>query len=403
MFATFSRQLKPGCTRVSAVFRLPVRVFREWQALQRFRKLPSEFKDIVFYSEGAGDWPHIGPVVEALLNRHQQKISYLTSDPDDPGLALRHECFRPFQIGSGAVRTILFRGIECGHFVMTLTDLDTFHLKRSVHPVHYVYMFHAINSTHTVYRSGAFDAYDTILCVGPHHVDEIRKTEQVYGLKKKELIEHGSIKLDRVILEYEKAAEAGTSVKKREVLVAPSWGECSLIENPVGGELIETLLTAGYRTVLRLHPMTVRRFPSLIPSLRRKYQSQPLFVVEDDMNALESWLRSDAMISDWSGAAIEYAFATLKPVIYINTPQKINNPNWRDIGAESFEDMIRHEIGQVVEPDVVASVPDLIGSACRDTANRRDQVLSARGKWVFNVRRSSEVAADYLASISRGV
>ena len=45
---------------------------------------------------------------------------------------------------------------------MTIPDLGQLWLKRSVHPVRYVYLFHSTNSTHTVYRKGAFDAYDTI-------------------------------------------------------------------------------------------------------------------------------------------------------------------------------------------------------------------------------------------------
>ena len=35
------------------------------------------------------------------------------------------------------------------------------------------------------------------------------------------------------------------------------------------------------------------------------------------MNAVDSWLRSDVMVSDWSGAALEYAFALQRPVVYV--------------------------------------------------------------------------------------
>jgi hypothetical protein len=366
--------------------------------MQAFKHLDRAFHDLVLYSEGSGDWPHLGPVVEYLLRNYDRKMSYLTSDAADPGLRIRDERFRAFEIGSGLVRTILFRSINCGHFVMTLPDLETFHLKRSVHPVHYVYLFHSINSTHTVYRKGAFDAYDTILCVGPHHVDEIRKTEAVYGLKPKELVEHGSVKLDTVLGQF-KERPVFSKTTTREVLIAPSWGGCSLIEQPVGVALIDTLLRAGFRTVLRLHPMTVRRFPKLVPDLRAKYRDEALFRVEEDMNATESWMRSDAMVSDWSGAAIEYSFSLQKPVIYINTTQKISNPEWQRIGAPSFEDQIRFEVGHVVEPSAIATVPGLVEDSCRQSEATRERILAARAKWIFNVGRSSQVAAGYLASL----
>ena len=94
---------------------------------------------------------------------------------------------------------------------MTLPDLGNLWLKRSVHPVEYVYVFHSMNSTHTSYRRGAFDNFDTILCVGPHHVDEIRKAEEVYGLPAKRLVEHGSTKLDRLLAEFGDATTIGAA------------------------------------------------------------------------------------------------------------------------------------------------------------------------------------------------
>jgi len=312
-----------------------------WKAMRQFVALPRSFRTLVFYSEGPGDWPHLGPVIERLLHDHDAHVTYLTSGSDDPGLQLVHERFRTFDIGAGTVRTVLFRCIDCTHFVMTLPDLERFHLKRSVHPVHYVYLFHSLNSMHTIYRQGALDAYDTILCAGPHHVEEIRATEAAYGLRAKQLVEHGSTKLDSVLAQVRAPGSSARPHHERTVLVAPTWGESSLIEQPVGQEMLDILVRAGYRTVLRLHPMTGRRQPALVRALRQKYGEQSGVTLEEDMNATESWLRSDVMISDWSGAALEYAFALQKPVVFINTPPKVNNPEWERIAVRPFEEPLR--------------------------------------------------------------
>jgi YidC/Oxa1 family membrane protein insertase len=56
-----------------------------------------------------------------------------------------------------------------------------------------------MTSTHMVLRKGAFDAYDTIFCVGPHHVAESREAEQIYGLKPRSLAEIGYVKLDALL------------------------------------------------------------------------------------------------------------------------------------------------------------------------------------------------------------
>ena len=54
-------------------------------------------------------------------------------------------------------------------------------------------------SVHSYLRKGAIDHFDTIFCVGPHHVKEIQTAEDVYGLKAKNLIEYGYGHLDALL------------------------------------------------------------------------------------------------------------------------------------------------------------------------------------------------------------
>jgi YidC/Oxa1 family membrane protein insertase len=373
-------------------------LLRERGAVRAFERQEPAFRELVFYSEGAADWPHMGPIVQRLLSDHDQKVSYLTSDPDDPVTRLQDPRLRVFQIGSGTMRTVLFARIQCRRFVMTLPDLGKLWLKRSVHPVEYVYVFHSMNSTHTSYRLGAFDEFDTIFCVGPHHVAEIRKTEEVYGLKPKRLVEHGSVKLDSVIAEVQGHPPVPRGDGPLEVLVAPTWGESSLIERPIGREVISTLLGAGFRTVLRLHPMTTRRMPELVRDLQRTYGDDRRFSLESDMSAVESWVRSDLMVSDWSGAATEYAFATGKPVIYIDTPQKMSNPEATRIGLDAFERRIRSEVGCIIAEAAVDDLPSVVQSAANATSDRPARAAELTRTSIFNIGRSAAAAATSISS-----
>ena len=180
-------------------------------AVRAFENQEDSWRELVVYSEGGADWPHLGPIVEAVVTDQDHRVSYLTSEASDPGIGLDHPNLHAFNIGNGTARTILFARMQCRRFVMTLPDLGNLWLKRSVHPVEYVYVFHSMNSTHTSYRRGAFDNFDTILCVGPHHVDEIRKAEEVYGLPAKRLVEHGSTKLDSLVAEFGHGATFGAA------------------------------------------------------------------------------------------------------------------------------------------------------------------------------------------------
>lgn len=139
--------------------------------------IPRIVPTIALYAEAASDWAYLGPVVELLAGAGREHVAYLTSDRTDPLLRDPPRSVTVYFVGSGASRTYMFETMGASVLVLTMPDLESFHLKRSrLAPVHYVYAFHSIVSTHMAYRPGAFDAYDTVLAVGEHHVREIRAT-----------------------------------------------------------------------------------------------------------------------------------------------------------------------------------------------------------------------------------
>ena len=72
--------------------------------------------------------------------------------------------------------------------VMTMPDLETFYVKRSkIYPVHFVYIFHSLSSTHYIYRKTAFDNFDTIFCTGNYQIIEIQEREKKFNLEKKKI------------------------------------------------------------------------------------------------------------------------------------------------------------------------------------------------------------------------
>ena len=82
-------------------------------------------------------------------------------------------------------------------------------------------------------------------------------------------------------------------------------------------------------------------------------------------------------------------------------PQKVNNSNWRKVGVPAFEDSIRFEIGTVVAPSAIATIPELIDASCDQPEAFRDKIRSLRDRSIYNVGTSSEAAASYLAAISQ--
>ncbi|MBI4354271.1 MAG: CDP-glycerol--glycerophosphate glycerophosphotransferase [Candidatus Omnitrophica bacterium] len=376
-----------------------------WQQARVFFALEPKARSIVFYAEDAASWVHWETIIQELTGPLERDLCYLTSSLADPILQTEHPRIRPFYIGEGACRTWVFLNLHAGVMVMTMPDLETFHIKRSrAHSVHYVYVFHNMLSTHMVFRRGAFDHFDTIFCVGPHHLQEIRATEARYGLPPKRLVSHGHGRLEALLRERDRRTISQTvrPGAPRRVLVAPSWGPHALLET-CGEELVRILVEAGYQVTVRPHPMTQWKHPELLRRLSALLSAHPSCALETDVASQESLHAVEIMISDWSGAALEYAFAMERPVLFIDVPKKVNNPRYADISCEPMEVKIRSEIGAIVDPKRLAEVPRHIEALCAAPESFRARIQVLRQQMVFHVGSSGAVGAREIAALADGI
>src|SRR5256886_16762459 len=101
-----------------------------------------------------------------------------------------------------------------------------------------------------------------------------------------------------------------------------------------GEQLIGILLGAGIRVILRPHYQTARLAPRLVQSLVARFGADPRFRHVDRMEESASLLESDVLICDWSAMAIEYALGLGKPVLFVDVPPRIRNPNYAELGLE---------------------------------------------------------------------
>ena len=160
----------------------------EWKELKKFEKLTDKERSIVFYAENEASMNHFRLLISELTEEKNLQICYVTSVKNDPIFSSKNKNILPFYIGDGTTRTKFFLTLKAKILIMDMPDLQTFHIKRSkVYPVHYIYIFHSMFSTHSYLRKGALDNYDTIFCVGKHHEKEIRAAEEKIWIKGEKL------------------------------------------------------------------------------------------------------------------------------------------------------------------------------------------------------------------------
>ena len=377
--------------------------FRARKELKAFLSLPQKNRKIVFYSEDAHSMMHFDELIRVLVQNRKEQICYLTSDFNDPIFDRSDKMISSFYIGEGLVRTTAFYKMKADLLIMTMPDLETFQIKRSKsYSVHYLYIFHAMVSTHSNYRKGAFDNYDTIFCTGPHQIDEIRETERVYNLNPKNLYEDGYRRIEALIKDAKIHRTENTNTLDPEIktiIVAPSWGENAILE-VCGEELVTHLLKAGYRVIVRPHPMTSKHNPQLIEFLSKRFKSNKRFNLEIDIRDKKTLYESHLMICDWSGVAIEYAFACERPVIYINVPKKCNNPEADRIRIEPIEVSIRNKIGEIIQPTDISNIGNIIENLHSNKSVFLEKIRTARSNSIFNLGKSTDNAVDELIKIA---
>lgn len=361
---------------------------------RRFKQLPAEQRNLVFYSESGQDWHHFESIVGNLLQQGRN-VCYISSDGDDPGVNSNHPKLHTFVIDSDPIRIWLFQMMKADVCVLTMMDLENLQLKRSINQVHYVYLFHGLGSTHMADHANSYDAYDSLMCAGPHHVAELRKREQLANLAPRELIEHGYERLERLHKDVSKKPDPNS---QPHVLVAPTWGKNSLL-NLCAEPLIEQLLAADMRVTLRPHYHSKVIDHELVDALFKKFQGRAGFNSVESMSESDSLISSHVLVCDWSGMAIEYGLALEKPVVFIDVPRRIRNPDWQDWGMQPLEASIRQQLGEVIAPEQLESTPKVIRRLI-DSPKPAADYDALRREVVFNFGTSAAVGAAELAKIA---
>ena len=369
---------------------------REKTAYKRFFSV--ENKHLVIYAENGGFYKYFDKIITYLLNNSNIIVHYITSDPNDNIFNLEKELknLRAYFIGEKKMVTV-FMKMDADIVLMTTPDLETYYYKRSYvkKDIEYIYTVHGPMSTHMVMNKGCLDHFDTIFCVGEFQIPEIRKQEEIYKLPQKELVVCGYGFLETLQEKYDNMPKQQNSIPK--ILIAPSWQEDNILDSCIENLLYE-LLQKGYNVVVRPHPEYKKRYPNKLDALVEKYKDYNGndLTFELDFSCSDSIYNSDIVITDWSSTCFEFSYVTLKPCIFVDTPPKIYNKDYEEIGIEPLELTLRNIIGKRFEPNNFEGMSDTINDMLKNKDEYTDKIKIIRNKYVANYGKSGEVAGKYI-------
>lgn len=358
-------------------------------------------KHLVFYSESSGFYKYFQTVIEYLLIHSNIIIHYITSDPKDQifEIAKAQPRIRPYYIGEKRLITLMMK-MDADIVVMTMPDLESYHIKRSYvrKDVEYVYMFHGIFSGLETLRKGALDHFDTLLLTSPGSGVSMRGYNEKYGLPNQRMVPCGYGVIDNMALEYERMEKRESHIKT--VLVAPSWQKDNILESCLQ-DLAEPLLAAGYDVTVRPHPQYIRRFPQQLQAIMVACDGydKDRFRFQLDFSSNEAVYSADVLVTDWSGIGYEYALATKKPVLFINTPKKRVNGEWTDEDVTRYDadSNIRSMIGVALElAEVRIKVAGAVEQMISDCVKWDKSIEKLRQERLYHFGESGKYGAKYL-------
>lgn len=364
------------------------------------RFLNCQGKKIVFYSEKNGFYKYYKNIIEEIIRRTNIVIHYITSDPEDEVFQMEGEQFKPYYIGENRMIVLMMK-METEIMVMTTPDLDNFQLKRSYvkKDIEYIYVPHDVNSSNLTFHKNALDHYDTIFTSGPINKKEIAEREQKFELPAKNLIEWGSCVIDNMITAYEKmvSESAGTdnTTAKKTVLIAPSWQKDNILDSCIE-QMLEQLIKTNYHIIVRPHPQYVRHFEARIDALAEKYKEYDV-EFQKNFSSNKTVYMADLLVTDWSSISFEYSFSTLKPVLFVNTPMKVVNEDFKELQTVPIDLELRDKIGISVETDSIDR--KLVGAVDKllfDKQFDAESIGQLRNRYIYNPMESGKVGALYM-------
>lgn len=314
---------------------------------------------LVLYSEGKQYWNVFKPVLEELLRRNIPAV-YYTSGVDDPGreFPAPPELLQKAYIGTGnaAYRTLNF--LEADICLMTTPSLDVFQLKRSPGVRHYAHILHAPTDA-TLYRLFAFDYFDSVFLTGEYQKKDIRKLEELRGLKKKELVVTGCTYLDELA---RRAAALTAAETPKTVLVAPSWGANGILTR-YGLNLLEPLARSSWRVIIRPHPQSLLVEADTLNTLKERLAPHQNVSWNYDSDNLAALSQADVLISDFSGVVFDYAFLFERPVVYPRFEFDKRPYDAADIAEEAWTFRALRELGTPLDENQFEQIEPVLDEA----------------------------------------
>ncbi len=363
-----------------------LKYYRSIASVLRYILSYKRFRPVVFYNRYILHTSFSMPIIEQIAKH--EKVVVFFGDKNDPALQSKNDNILTLFLDYRYEH--LFSLISADVFI---TPATTFYAKNKPKNSHLIHQFHSLVSINHIYTPKAFDGYDGFFSAGEHHTQELQIYQRLRRWPKRHIYTVGYPKI-LSLLKQQKQEHSTT----KTILLAPSWGTYNLFRLH-GVAITKMVLEAGYNIIVRPHSHSYNNDHDIVEQLRAIERQHPNRCRIENANTApsDSLKEADLMISDWSGVAYEYAFSFLKPVLFVDIPQKINNPDTtlRDAFVP-MEMYLRDQIGIVTS---IENLKDNLTKLLHSHRDYHDKIKTIRDKYLYNIFDSDVVGAKIAMDI----
>ena len=382
-------------TILFGLFSVVVFSFRVLMMKMKYRvggkgKVDEEKLPIVIFTDHKRYWNVFEPILNELEKRQQEAV-YMTCSEDDPVFSKSYKYIRGEFIGEGNKAFSRLNLLNASVVLSTTPSLDVFQWKRSRNVDYYIHIPHAPNDI-TLYRMFGIDHYDALILSGEYQKDQIRKLEKIRDIPAKEIELCGIPYLDEMKKKLENAAPLPPH--ERTVLLAPSWGINGILTR-YGERVIDSLISTGYKIIIRPHPQSFSSEKELIDRLMTKYNDPSLVEWNTDNDNFNVLRRSDILISDYSGVLFDYSLVFDKPVIYTKAGIDYAPYDAAWIDEETWTLEILPVLGSELNDDNIGDIKNLIDTCIDDPSFAQGRIKARSDTWV-NIGEGAKRSADFV-------
>lgn len=247
--------------------------------------------------------------------------------------------FNVIKIRNNFFLNFLFQFLQIKYCYSSTPELGrSYYVKSAFKITKYIFIQHSPMGLNGIYKKEAFNNFDVVQVINTFQKDDLIEIN---------IINKKNIKIwkSNYLFFHNKKDSIKKKNEKIKVLVAPSHG--TLFYQRAIDLLIKNLDQNLYQVEFRPHLMTIQKNKFLFKKIKDNFIINSGKINFSEFNIL---------ISDWSGAYIEFAYQRKQKAILIDLPQKILNDNFKQFSNKSIDIEARKILGKIIKIDEIHKI-----------------------------------------------